>query len=168
MESKKLGTLTNENYPNTWESQPVAVPFFNNAKIPFIIEANKEDLSEIDEVIGNFLNLTPESKDDASKYLYKHYQDIVKAVDKDDVDCTIESEADIWNHVTPTNIIVRKRPEDHVVYIQVLAECRWEREHGIQIVYKDGNRLSRVSEQDGHLTYSDAYDVSDSEDRVYG
>jgi len=50
--------------------------------------------------------------------------------------------------------------------VQITAECEWEPEHGLQIVYRDGSELKRVSQQDGHLTYVDAYGLPESEDRI--
>ena len=44
--------------------------------------------------------------------------------------------------------------------------CTWDQEHGLQIIYRRGAELSRVSQQDGHLTTSDAYARPDSEDRI--
>lgn len=52
------------------------------------------------------------------------------------------------------------------VYVQIAAECDWEPEHGLQIIYRRGVEFCRVSDQDGHLTYSDAYDLPESEDRI--
>lgn len=50
--------------------------------------------------------------------------------------------------------------------MQIAAECDWEPEHGLLIVYRNGNELSRVSDQDGHLTHTDAYDLPEQEDRI--
>ncbi len=48
--------------------------------------------------------------------------------------------------------MLKEDQNDNLIYIQIAAECDWEEEHGLQIIYKNGNQLSRVSEQDGHLT----------------
>ncbi len=43
------------------------------------------------------------------------------------------------------------------MYVQIAADCDWEPEHGLQLVYRGGNELVRVSEQDGHLTNDPGY-----------
>ena len=57
-----------------------------------------------------------------------------------------------------------RRYED--IYINVTCECEWEKEHGLQIVFRQGKQLTRISEQDGHLTEADAYDKPDKEDAL--
>ena len=46
------------------------------------------------------------------------------------------------------------------------CHCRWEDEHGLQFVFRQGRDLVRVSSEDGHLTDSDAYDFPDREDAL--
>jgi hypothetical protein len=36
----------------------------------------------------------------------------------------------------------------------------------LQLVFRQGRQLTRVSGQDGHLTHADAYNVPDSEDAL--
>ncbi|MEM7571705.1 MAG: hypothetical protein AAF433_02340 [Bacteroidota bacterium] len=59
----------------------------------------------------------------------------------------------VWAYIQPTEIIVTKDryEKKEGVFIQILCECTWEEEHGLQIVLKNGNELIRVSDQDGHL-----------------
>lgn len=59
----------------------------------------------------------------------------------------------VWEYIHPTEIIVTKDryKKRNGVFIQILCECDWEKEHGLQIVLKNGNELIRVSEQDGNL-----------------
>ena len=46
-------------------------------------------------------------------------------------------------------------------------DCDWEPEHGLQLVFRKGQSLSRVSDDDGHLTYSDAFNLPEDQDRIY-
>ncbi len=79
----------------------------------------------------------------------------------------IENEVDIWNYVHPQEIYIDQRGRrDDDVYIQVACNCDWEQEHGLQLVFKKGQKITRVSDQDVHLTASDAYDTPDSEDKL--
>ena len=57
-------------------------------------------------------------------------------------------------------------PPDGDRSISISAECDWEVEHGLQMVFRGGGRLSRVSDQDGHLTHSDVYDTPENEDKI--
>jgi len=50
--------------------------------------------------------------------------------------------------------------------VKICAECTWEPEHGLQIVYREGSVLSRVSDQDRHLTHADAHGLPESQDRI--
>jgi len=73
----------------------------------------------------------------------------------------------IWNFVYPSEIYVsRRQHNDKDIYIILACECEWEREHGLQLALRQGKKLTRVSDQDGHLTEADAYDKSDSEDSL--
>lgn len=61
--SKVIGRLTqNKEFPSTWESKPVAIPFFDHKKIEmildFIPEKDMTFLTEADQVLDNFLGLS--------------------------------------------------------------------------------------------------------------
>ncbi len=67
----------------------------------------------------------------------------------------------------PTEVFVSRRSErDRAIYVQITADCDWEPEHGLQIVYRRGSELSRVSDLDGHLTHSDADDLAEEQDKI--
>jgi hypothetical protein len=73
----------------------------------------------------------------------------------------------VWDFVKPTEIhISRRHHGDRLVYVEILCECRWEIEHGLAVIYRNGSTLSRVSEQDGHLTTSDAFDFPEEKDTI--
>ncbi len=74
---------------------------------------------------------------------------------------------EVWEYVHPSEIFVRRRSRrEKGVYVQITAECDWEPEHGLQIIYRRGKELSRVSDQDGHLTQTDAYDLPEDQDKI--
>jgi hypothetical protein len=69
--------------------------------------------------------------------------------------------------VHPSEIYVTRRPKnDQDIYIQIACECDWEEEHGLQLVFRQGKKLTRVSSQDGHITEADAYGRPDEEDEL--
>lgn len=44
---------------------------------------------------------------------------------------------------------------------------RWEEEHGLQLIVRDGRTVVKVGGYDGHLTNTDAFGVPDLVDVVY-
>jgi hypothetical protein len=115
------------------------------------------------------LNLTSVDRLSASVHVFQNYRNNVEAVGEDNMSIHIESVTDIWAHVHPSDIFVSKRGRrDSLIYVQIGAECDWEIEHGLQIVYRSGYMLSRVSAQDGHLTYTDAYNLPEIHDQIDG
>jgi hypothetical protein len=70
----------------------------------------------------------------------------------------------IWNFIYPTQIYVTRRPyQAPDMYVQIACECDWEQEHGLQFVFKEGKKITRISDQDGHLKEADAYGKPDEE-----
>jgi len=168
MQWDPLGELSPfEDIPEWMVSQPVAVPCLPGATIPFVLENLAEDPAphEIAAAVRRFLDLTATDRDQASPHIFRNYVEFAEAVE--DVDVVIDRPEDVWAHVHPTAIHVsRRHRRDRKVYVQITANCDWEQEHGLQIVYRDGNQLSRVSSQDGHLTHTDAYDLPEDKDRI--
>ena len=162
-----IGELTQDPHvPEWWISQPVPVPFFSGEPIPFtiMVEAAASGYPpEVDEAIKQFLSLDPQDRRAASKQVFKNYRDFAEAVEE--VEAEIEEADEVWDHVRPTGIYVdRRHRRDRDIYVQVACECDWEIEHGLQLVFRSGSKLVRVSDQDGHLTDADAYDLPEEQD----
>ena len=84
-----------------------------------------------------------------------------------ELELAIARPEDVWKHVRITEIgVCRRGHGDRALYVQVAAECDWDGEHGLQLVYRRGGELNRVSDQDGHLTTCDAEGLPESEDRI--
>ena len=60
----------------------------------------------------------------------------------------------------------RRDRRDCAIYVVVGANCNWEFEHGLQIVYRPGSELVRLSQIDGHLTHTDANDLPEEQDQI--
>ena len=60
----------------------------------------------------------------------------------------------------------RRAYQEQDIYVQVACECDWEQEHGLQLVFRQGKKLTRISDNDGHLTEADAYGKPDEEDEL--
>jgi hypothetical protein len=170
MNIEHLGELTRDPDIEEWmRSSEIAAGYFDGMKLRFILMDIEDDPNPEDFIaaVGNFLSITPELRLQASKYVYKNYSDFLDAVGEDEMDVLIATPEEVWDHVNPTEIFVSRRSNgDEKIYVQITAECGWEIEHGLQIVYREGKHLNRVSGQDGHLTHCDAYNLPESEDRI--
>lgn len=154
-----IGTLTQDlDIPEWWESTPVPVPYFSGAPVPFIIEEEWQGSSyppQLESAIAAFLALGEADRIAASDAVFANYRDSVDATGIAEPD--VDDPTAIWEHLTPVEVHVRRRPlADRDFYIQIDCNCEWEKEHGLQIVYRGGTELVRVSDQDGHLTEEDA------------
>lgn len=164
-----LGPLHRDLHIPEWlVSEPLPIPFFNGQKLPVTIEGLKEsDQKEIEDAISSFLKLGCVDRLAISGYVFANYQQTAELVSEDDLGCHIESEQAVWDHVQPGAIYIsRRHRRDCAIYLMIGANCDWEPEHGLQIVYRRGSELVRVSQQDGHLTQTDACDLPEGEDRI--
>jgi hypothetical protein len=170
MRIEQLGELSpDERIPEWLVSEKVDVPYFAGAQLRFVFDCLEGDdrPDELASAVRRFLGLTIRDRDNAAPYVFMNYREMCEAIGDNEVGVKIDKPADVWNHVHPNEIHVTRRPYgDCKVYVQITAECAWEPEHGLQIVYREGSELIRVSQQDGHLTHVDAYALPESEDRI--
>lgn len=167
--SQVVGPLTQDESISEWfKSTAVPIPFFDNQ--PLTVTFMDIHPEEGDEALRNFLQLTSDDRLRISDLVYKNYTDFLEDVDFDGVEeglSDIKEEEEIWNFIYPTDIYVsRRHRRDMDVYICISSECGWEKEHGLQLVFRQGKKLTRISDEDGHLTEADAYDKPDSEDEL--
>lgn len=157
--SRALGTLTQGEFDDLWESKPVKLPFYNNLQIPikykdFVPSEDKSFLKEADEAVQIFLSKTEADRLSWSKHIHQNCIDFLEMVEEDD---SIEEwkripKNDIWNHLDIQEIHVSREPyEDKGIYIQLICDCEWEEEHGLQLVFNKNGDLIRVSAIDGHI-----------------
>lgn len=166
IELETLGTLEQDtDISEWWLSSPIAVPFFGGKRLQFVIttelQANDFPL-DVETAVSNFLSLDEQYKFSVSEAVYRNYCEYIEAVK--DAELPISEPTQIWDYVSPTQIFVSRRPKDNNIYIQAAAECEWEIEHGLQLIFHNGTKLTRVSIQDGHLTHTDAYDLPEEEE----
>ena len=171
-----IGELKQEHdFPDCWRSGEIEIPFFNNKKLTitftsFEPEKDKEFIAEADQALTNFLKLSAEDRNAISILAYKNCTEFLEEFDLDEADellRNIKDPNEIWGFIQPTEIYIRRRPyNEQDVYVQVACECDWEQEHGLQFVFRQGRKLTRISGQDGHLTEADAYDKPDEEDEL--
>lgn len=169
MRSEILGDLVvNPEIDDWFDSEPLPIPFLGGEKLIITYQDIEGDyLDAFDSAVACFLKLDEGDKAKSAKYVYKHYRDFVKMVGEDGTEKRIDSEEEVWDFVTPTHLNVQRRAYgDEQIYVQLCCECEWEYEHGLQLVFRLGSELKRVSDQDGHLTHTDAFDLPESEDKI--
>lgn len=174
--SKSIGVLfQDDRVEDFWESSPRRIPFFDNKtiKISFLnLEPANDKLfiNEADTALNNFLSMGPSNRLKLSSFAYQNCMEFLNAVEYDEEDkplWDIKDQSEIWNFVYPQDIeVIRRYRRDQDIYINVICECEWEREHGLQLVFRQGKKLTRISSQDGHITEADANDIPDDEDQL--
>jgi Domain of unknown function (DUF6985) len=88
---------------------------------------------------------------------------------EDDEYISIASPSDVWTHVQlgKEPIVSRRASGDKAIYVSIECNCEWEPEHGLQLVFRNGNQLVKVGPYDGHLTHADAYADPSLENVIY-
>ena len=174
--SQVLGKLTQDDtFSNWWKSKALEIPFFDNKELPIIFmgfEPNHDTtfLQEADQALINFFKLNAGNRNSISELAYRNCMDFLDAIDFDEADESlreIKNKNEIWRFIHPSEIYVTRRPyKEQDMYVFVACECDWEQEHGLQLVFRQGKKLTRISTQDGHLTEADAYGKPDDEDEL--
>lgn len=155
-----------------WYSEPIPIPLLLNQKlsIAFEVERDPSFINEADSALTHFLAFGQNERKSLSTYIYHNCMEFIEAVGDEDWNepmRLIKEKVDIWQFVHPQQIIVSRRPDrDMDIYVSLMCECGWEVEHGLQLVFRKGKQLTRISSQDGHLTEADAYDKPDEEDEL--
>ena len=181
---RKMKTITstiigelkqNDQFDDWWESEPVQIQFFDNKKLKItfmdlVVESDPNFIKEADQALKLFLEKKTDDRLELSELAFQNCMDFLNAVEYDEADkplWDIEDKNEIWNFIYPQDIyLTRRHRRDEDIYINLTCECEWEQEHGLQLVFRQGKKLTRISNQDGHLTEADAYDKPDEEDEL--
>lgn len=172
MELPGLGNLDWDTKSDEYRSGPLPVPVLGGAPCRFIVEGYDNDSRKDDyhAAIINFLSAGPSVLKEAEASIYRYYEDCNEHWGQEDKEyVAIQSAGEVWGHVRLGDeaLVSRRDSGDCGIYISLECECDWEREHGLQIVFKNGLRVNKVGPYDGHLTNSDAYADESLEDVVY-
>lgn len=169
-----IGTLVqNEEFEDWWESELIKIPFFGNKAIKitfmdFEPELDPKFIEEANETIKNFFSKTEDDKFGLSELVYQNCMDFLNAIEYDEMDKPLWDMTDkneVWKFVYPQDIyITRRHRRDQDIYLNISCNCEWEQEHGLQLVFRQGKKLTRISGQDGHITEADAFDKPDEKD----
>ena len=170
IESEIIGELKqNDQFKDWWESELIEIPFFNNQKIKitfmdFIPESDTEFIKEADNALKSFLEKSESDKFLISNLAHENCMEFLNAVEFDEADqplWDIKDKNQIWKYIYPQDIYVtRSHDKYEIIYLNLACECEWEQEHGLQLLFRQGEKLTRISEQDGHITETDPFDKS--------
>ncbi|NKE60975.1 hypothetical protein FXN61_31005 [Lentzea sp. PSKA42] len=161
MEIPGLGPVVEDEY-GSLVSAPVPVPVFGNASLPFTVDGYADDPAKEDfhAAIRTFLALDSAVLEQAGPAVFEYYRDIAEDGGEDQEDFPrIAAAGEVWDHVLfdRHEVSVQRDGEGEPVYVSVECECAWEPEHGLQLVFRDGARVTKVGPYDGHLTNASAY-----------
>lgn len=172
MEIPGLGPVTRDDEFGWYQSQPIAVPVLGGQMCRIIVEGYDDDPDPEDfhAAIRNFLSADPRVLEEAEPHIFRYYQDCNLIWEpEDDEHIVVDRPSDVWQHIQlgtePT--VTRRASGDKRVYVSLECECDWEPEHGLQIVFKEGLRVNKVGDYDGHLTNSDSLADERLEDVIY-
>jgi hypothetical protein len=169
MEFPLLGELKPDKQIDNWLcSKLIAVPMLGQ-ECRFILEgyANDPRPVEFHAAVANFLAASPEVLRAAESALFQYYQDCEEFWLK--CDNPPLARADIWSHIQLGNgPMVSRRPYgDQGIYISLECGCEWEDEHGLEIVFKNGERVNKIGPYDGLHSNADIFGDKNLEDVVY-
>ncbi|WP_246615777.1 DUF6985 domain-containing protein [Aquimarina litoralis] len=156
-----------------WYGGDIVVPLFKNEELPVTFTGfiPEEDVSFIREADTALKNLTEiQDARTVTNLVYQNCIDFVNGLEEEYHDefqefLNIKNRSDIWKYISFNEIHVERRLwSDKDVYVSIKCNCNWEEEHGLQLVFRQGKMLTRISGIDGHITEADAYGKEDSED----
>lgn len=153
MISEVVGQLTQNEYGD-WKSSPIKIPYLDNQLLTIVFpEAEDETyFATANHVMANFLKLSNKDRIAHSKLVLPYYNSMLTYGYTTPL--LLKKESDIWTYIFPS-VITIEEDSDGQFYLIISCECTWEEEHGLQLVFKSGQKLTRVSGHDGHFTDND-------------
>jgi hypothetical protein len=137
----------NKDYSGMYESEAITLPYWEREKVK--VSFTKGDdaafMKTAEVVLKRFLKLTKADRMQDSKRIYINYQDVLNSGKP-----AIErlSAQTIWDFVTPIALFI-ERDINGKYYAVLSCKCEWEKTHGLQLVFKEGKKLTRASGHDG-------------------
>jgi hypothetical protein len=167
-----LGNVTKGERFDGYYSRPLQLPLLNGKECRIVVEGYEEDdrPQDFHVAIANLLACSFSVLQAAQDHVYSYYQDMNSHWESSDPEfIRIDGADKVWEHVQfgSEPMVTRRAYGDHGIYVSIECGCDWESEHGLQIVLKNGERVTKVGPYDGHLTNSDAYGDDALENVVY-
>jgi len=148
IKSEIIGELKqNDQFEDWWESELIEIPFFDNKRMKitfmdFIPERDTEFIKEADKALKSFLKKSESDRLLISNLAYENCMEFLNAVEFDEADqplWDIKDKNQIWEFIYPQDIYVtRSHDKFEIIYLNLACECEWEQEHGLQLLFKEG------------------------------
>ena len=155
-----LGQLSrSDDGDDTLISQPVTLPVLRGARLPIEIEGYDRDPEPegLTAAAAAFVAADESVLKAAGEPLYAYYRDCAAVWAGDPGVPKVDRREDVWRDVRFTGhpTVKRDRGGDRAVYVLVPAACDWAPRQGLQLVFKDGRRITRLGPYDGRLGTAD-------------
>ncbi|GAA1870676.1 DUF6985 domain-containing protein [Asanoa iriomotensis] len=150
-----LGEVVEDVESEWYVSAPMPVAVLGGVECRFVVDGYDDDARQGDfhAAIRAFLALDESALQAAAPHVYAYYRDVA------DADIEIQGPEQVFDHVRlgtePT--VSRDSQGSQRVCVSIESECAWEPEHGLQIVFRDGVKVTKVGPYDGHLSNPSAY-----------
>jgi hypothetical protein len=158
IEIESIGKLKQHpDVPDEWlVSELIQIPFFDRKELAFTLDGDLQNdesfLVDVNQAIEIFLRKDADDRLSFSNAVYKNYKEVQDYYSSEPYvvpQLELSNESEIWKYVYPSEIyICRGFDEDKNIYLQLHCGCEWEKEHGLQLVFKDGLELTRISDID--------------------
>ena len=170
MEMPGVGPLIKDAQIGWYVSEPVAAGALRGAVGRIVVddEALIADPAA-QAAVANFLGADDRALRAATPDVHAYYLDTARDAERPgwgDQLPTIAQPDQVWEHVRFGDDFHVGREGDEV-YVSVECECDWEPEHGLELVFRNGQTISKVGPYDGHLTNAAAYGQPELDNVVY-
>jgi hypothetical protein len=150
MRTKALAELRENNHVrNWWISAPLPVAVFANRLVPFNVHGSVLEAAadSIDLAVDAFRAMVdPDGLLAAA--VFEHYEACIRGMG---APRRFGSASELWSTLRPDSVAIAQDSETGIVHLLVNTECEWDEEHGLQLVFRLGTELVRISEQDGNI-----------------
>jgi hypothetical protein len=166
-----LGAAAYDAKSGWYESPALSVPVLGGAKCSFVVDGYAGDPapSDFHDAIAAFLALDAAVLATAALPIFDYYLDVRSEFGDQDGFPLITVPDEVWQHIRYGQVTVGRGSgrDGDSVFVSVEAECAWEPEHGLQIVFRGGQAVTKVGPFDGHYSHASAFDSDDLVGVVY-
>jgi len=169
MQIPGLGSVTRDD--GDLYSEPIRLDVLWGKECRIVLEGYEDDSDKegFHTAIQAFRSCGPEVLKAAEPHIFRYHKDIIGHWDPVDDEYIIDSPSDVWKHIELGHkpIFSRNHFGDRGIYVSLECECDWEPEHGLQIVFRNGNTVCKIGPYDGHLTNASAHGDPRLENVIY-
>lgn len=164
MRDAELGEMSIDRISEFLSTSPLTVPLLGGMACRFLFEG--VGATPVPEnmrlAVRRMLEAPASVLREAEPYVVRYCEEICSLYEPEESPAIVVREpSEIWSHVRfGSEFVVSERSEGDAedgVYLSLECNCDWEVEHGLQLVFREGRAVTKVSSFDGHLTNSDAY-----------